>query len=468
MSEVTSGSAGKRPTWLPELRSLVALSWPLALGNLTQIGMGTTDLMMMGSLGPNTLAAGALGANLYFMTWIFGIGLLNAVAPMIARELGRGSSTTRGVRRLVQQGFWSAGCVAVPSWLILWWSEPLLIAIGEDAALSAAAGAYVHMLQWTLLPSWCYLVLRSFVSALERPIWTLYIGAAAVLFNAAANWCLMLGHCGCRPLGIAGSGLATLLSSLLMFAALGIVVCTAGAFRRFRLFAALWRPDWPLLRALWRLGLPMAATLSFEVTLFNAAVFSMGLIGAASLAAHSIAIQLSGLSFMVPLGIGQAVAVRVGRAYGAQDKKAIGRAGWTAFWLVVAFMAMMSLTMILAPRLLISAFLDTADPGNAEVVGLATSFLAFAALFQIADGTQAVGAGMLRGLHDARMPMFFALTGYWGIGFPLGLLLAFPLRLNGVGIWIGLSTGLAVVACLMIRRWLHREALGLLLLRPGE
>jgi MATE family multidrug resistance protein len=468
MPEVTSGSTGKRPAWLSELRSLVALSWPLAVGNLTQIGMGTTDVMMMGSLGPNTLAAGALGANLYFMTWIFGIGLLNAVAPMIARELGRGSPTIRGVRKIVQHGFLSAGCVAVPCWLILWWSEPLLVAMGEDAALTANAGTYVHMLQWALLPSWCYLVLRSFVSALERPIWTLYIGAAAVLVNAAANWCLMLGHCGCRSLGIAGSGLATLLSSLLMFAALGIVVCTVRPFRRYRLFAAFWHSDWPLLRALWRLGLPMAATLSFEVTMFNAAVFLMGLIGAASLAAHSIAIQLAGLSFMVPLGIGQAVAVRVGRAYGAQDRKAVGRAGWTAFWLVVAFMATMSLTMILAPRLLISAFLDTADPGNAEVVGLATSFLAFAALFQIADGTQAVGAGMLRGLHDARMPMLFALAGYWGIGLPLGLLLAFPAGLNGIGIWIGLSTGLAVVACLMIRRWLHREALGLLLLRPEE
>jgi multidrug resistance protein, MATE family len=176
-------------------------------------------------------------------------------------------------------------------------------------------------------------VLRSFVSALERPAWALLIVAAAVLINAVANWCLMLGHCGCRSLGIAGSGFATLLSSLLMFAALSLVVGVAKPFRRFHLFANFWRPDWPLLRALWRLGLPMAATLSFEVTMFNAAVFLMGLIGAAALAAHAIAIQLAALTFMVPLGIGQAVTVRVGRAYGAQDHAAIRRAGWTGFWL---------------------------------------------------------------------------------------------------------------------------------------
>jgi MATE family multidrug resistance protein len=451
-----------RRTWLPELRALVALSWPLALTNLAQIGMSTTDLMMMGSLGPTTLAAGALGTNLYFMTLIFGIGLLNAVTPMIARELGRGSLEVRHVGKIVQQGFLSAACMAVPCWLLLWWTKPLLIAMGEDPGLSAAAGAYVHALQWTLLPSWCYLVLRSFVAALERPGWSLLIGIAAVLVNAAANWCLMLGHWGCPPLGIVGSGLATLLSSVLMFAALGVVTCSVEPFRRYRVFTRFWRPDRLLLRKLWRLGLPMAATLSFEVTMFNAALFLMGLIGAASLAAHSIAIQLSGLSFMVPLGIGQAVAVRVGRAYGAQDRTAMGRAGWTAFWLVVVFMAAMSLAMILAPRLLISAFLNVADPNNAPVVELAVSFLAFAALFQIADGTQAVGTGMLRGLHDARMPMLYALVGYWGIGLPFGVLLAFPLGLRGTGIWIGLSTGLAVVACLMIHRWVRREALGLL------
>lgn len=188
----------------------------------------------------------------------------------------------------------------------------------------------------------------------------------------------------------------------------------------------------------------------------------MGLIGAASLAAHSIAIQLASLTFRVPLEIGQAETVRVGRAFGTRNYEAIRPAGWTAFWLAVVFMAVMSMTMILAPRLLISAFLDTANPENAGVIEMTTSFLLFAAVFQIAVGAQAVGSGMLRGLHDARAPMLFALIGYWGIGLPVGVLLAFPLGFNGIGIWIGLSTGMTVVACLMIRRWLRREALGLL------
>ncbi|MSP03356.1 MAG: MATE family efflux transporter [Acetobacteraceae bacterium] len=449
------------PSWPRELRAIAALSWPLALTNLAQIAMGTTDVMMMGWLGPDTLAAGALGANLYFIAFVFGLGLLNAASPMIARDLGRDPNAVAGVRATVRSGLWSAAAVALPFWLMLWWSEKLLVAMGQDAALAATAGIYVHALQWALLPAWGYLVLRSFAAALERLAWTLVIGLAAVAFNAAANWCLMLGHCGCEPLGIAGSGLATLLSSTLMFLALGCVVCVAGPFKRYRLFADFFHFDWARLREFWRLGLPMAATVSFEVTMFNAAVFLMGLIGTASLAAHSIAIQLASLTFMVPLGIGQAASVRVGRAHGAQDREGARRAGWTAFGLAVAFMAVMSLVMIMAPRLLISAFLDTADPGNTRVVELATSFLMLAALFQIADGAQVVGAGMLRGLHDTRTPMIFALIGYWGIGLPLGVLLAFPIELGGIGIWIGLAAGLAIVAVLMIRRWLYREASGL-------
>jgi multidrug resistance protein, MATE family len=463
MSQSFSIRTSNRSAWLREFHALTALGGPLALTNLAQIAMSATDVMMMGKLGPETVAAGALGANLYFVALIIGIGGLNVVAPMIARERGSGNEFAGVVRKIVQQGCLSAFCIAVPCWCLLWLSEPLLRAMGQDAALSALAATYVHTLQWALLPAWCYLVLRSFVSALQRPAWALLIGISAVLVNAVANWCFMLGHCGCQRLGIAGSGLATLLSSLLMFVALGFVVCLAKPFRGHYVLAGFWRPDWMLLRRLWRLGVPMAAALSFEVTMFNTAVFLMGLIGSASLAAHAIAIQVASLTFMVPLGIGQAVTVRVGHAYGAQDPDAIRRAGWAAFAMASAFMAAMSLVIILAPHLLISAFLDTADPANAGVVNLAISFLMFAALFQIADGAQAVGSGMLRGLQDTRVPMLYALTGYWGIGLPLGMLLAFPFGFNGVGIWMGLSVGLCVVAILMVRRWMRREALGLLL-----
>ena len=164
---------------------------------------------------------------------------------------------------------------------------------------------------------------------------------------------------------------------------------------------------------------------------------------------------------MIPLGLGQAVTVRVGLAHGAGDADGGSRAGWTAFTLGVGFMALMAAMMVLWPLALISAFIDIREPGNAQVVGLAVSFLAFAGLFQIVDGAQAVAGGMLRGLHDTRMPMVYAAIGYWGVGLPLGAALAFYGGLEGVGIWIGLSTGLAVVAALLLARWLRRDRLGL-------
>ena len=212
---------------------------------------------------------------------------------------------------------------------------------------------------------------------------------------------------------------------------------------------------------LWKLGLPIGATLAFEIGVFSAAVFIMGQFGTSSIAAHSIAIQIAAVSFMVPLGLGQAATVRVGRALGAGDREGIARAGWTAFTLAMIFMTTMSAIMLIMPRHLIGVFVAIDDPANAVVVDLAVSFLFCAAVFQIADGAQAVGAGMLRGLQDTTMPMVFAGFGYWGFGMSISLLLAFGAGLQGLGVWIGLAAGLAIVAIMMIGRWLRRERLGL-------
>ena len=314
---------------------------------------------------------------------------------------------------------------------------------------------------WAILPFLCFLVLRSFLSALERPLWTLVVSAGSVPVNAVLAYGLIFGRFGLPELGLAGGGVATTLSSTLMLLGLAAVIVADRRFRRYRLFGRWWRADPSRLSALWRLGLPIGATLAFEVTIFNAAAFVMGLIGAASLAAHAVALQIASLSFMVPLGLSQAVTVRVGRAYGAGDRAGVLRAGWTSYALGVGFMAVMALVLVAVPHALVGVFLDRGDSRNAAVIELAVTFLAFAALFQVVDGAQAVGAGMLRGLSDTRVPMIYAAAGYWGVGAPLGVALAFGTDLRGVGIWIGLATGLAAVAALMLWRWLSRERLGL-------
>jgi MATE family multidrug resistance protein len=319
----------------------------------------------------------------------------------------------------------------------------------------------MRTLQWSLLPFLFYLVLRSFLAALQRPGWALVIGLLALPVNVGAAWCLMFGHLGLPKLGLAGAGVATTLSSAFMFVGLSLVIGLDRKLRRYHLFGRFWRADWARYRTLWRIGIPIGLTLAFEVTIFNGAALLMGRIGVDELAAHAIALQIASFCFMVPFGFSQAVTVRVGRAYGARDPQGITRAGWTAFVLGVGFMGFTALLMWAAPGLLIGAFLDLNDPQNASVAGFAASFLMLAALFQLADGAQAVGAGMLRGLQDTRIPMIYAAIGYWGVGFPLGVTLAFGTSLRGVGIWIGLAAGLTVVAALMLWRWLQRDRLGL-------
>ena len=440
---------------------MLALSWPMVLTNLAQTAMTATDVMIIGRLGPDTLAAGSLGINLYFAPLILGLGLIYATAPMMATELGRRRHSVRDIRRTVRQGLWVSILAVIPIWILLWNGEAILLAMHQEPGLAREAGIYLRWLQWAILPFYGYIVLRSFISALERPGWALIIMFGAVAFNALANWCLVFGNFGFPAMGIAGSGLATTLSSALMFLGLAIVVSVERRFRRYHLFGRFWRADWPRFMALLRLGAPIAGILAFEVSIFNAAAFLMGLINAASLAAHAIAIQIASMTFMVPLGLNQAVTVRVGLAYGAGNPEGISRAGWAAYVIGVGFMALMALVMLLWPRLLISAFIDLDDPANSAVIGLAITFLSFAALFQIFDGAQAVASGMLRGLHDTKVPMILAAIGYWGVGLPLGVLLAFHYGFEGSGIWMGLSGGLAAVAVLLLLRWLRRDELGL-------
>lgn len=441
---------------------MLALSWPMVLTNLAQTAMTTTDVLMMGHLGPDALAAGALAANLYMAALIFGLGVMSAVSPMISIELGTNRHAVREVRRTVRQGFWAAACLVGPMWLFLWQAEAILLALGQDSALSRAAASYMTTLQWGLLPFFLYLVLRGFTAALQRPFAAFAVVLAAVGFNAFANWCLMFGRLGFPALGLPGSGLATTLSSALMFLGVAAVVSLDRRFRRYRLFGRVWVPDWTRFVVFWKLGLPIGTMVAFEVLIFNGAAFLMGLLGPTSLAAHAIAIQIASLTFMVPLGIGQAGTVRVGLAFGAGDRDGVKRAGMTALVLATAFMASTALVMLLWPQLLVGPFLDAALPGTAVVAELAAAFLFYAAIFQIADGVQVIGSSILRGLRDTRVPMLIAGLGYWGIGLPLSVVLGFQTTLAGVGIWIGLAAGLVIVALLMLWRWWHRERLGLL------
>jgi multidrug resistance protein, MATE family len=448
--------------WHSEMRATLSLAWPLILTNITMMLINATDVFLLGRLSADALAASALGSGIVIAMMLFGIGLVTASSPLIASEIGRKAHSVRDVRRTFRQTLWAATTITIPMWGLLWFSEPLLRLAGQPERLAADTGLFIGALQWQILPALGTVALRAFMSALEQPRWALVAGIAAVIVNALINWALIFGHWGFPPLGLWGAGIGSTITSAFQFLFLAVVATAHPRFRRYRLFGRWWRPDWPRFREIWRLGFPIALQLGFEASVFAAAVFLMGYINTASVAAHAVAIQIASMTFMVPMGIAQAATVRVGIGYGRGDAEAIGRAGWSAFVLGVGFMAAMAIIIWIMPRTLAGIFVNPAMPGNAQVLDLAVSFLGIAAIFQIVDGAQVVGAGMLRGLHDTKMPMIFAAFGYWVIGIGVGTGLAFPGGMAGVGVWIGLASGLAVVSIMMLIRWHGRGQFGLL------
>ena len=444
-----------------EARATLSLAWPMIITQMAQMALGVTDVVFMGWLGPEAVAAGALAVNLNLVFLIFCIGLVTATAPMIAIELGRARHSVRDVRRSVRQGFWAAATVSVPVWIILWHGEDILIAFGQDPMLAKQAGSYLRTLQWGILPLLGYIILRNFIGALERPRAAMAVAIAAFFVNAGLVYALMFGAPGLPALGLTGAGIGTSLANLFMFLGLAGIISLDRRFRRYSLFGRLWRPDWVRYREIWRLGLPIALTLTFEVGVFNVAAFMMGIVGADALAAHAIAMQFPSLTFMAMLGFALAATVRVGLAYGRGDLIGVGRAGWTAFAMAMGIALLTALTMILAGRTLVGVFLDLGDPANQTVISLAVTFLVFAGLFQFFDAGQVSASGMLRGLGDTRMPMIYAGVGYWGVGVTLCVLLGFVTGLGGIGIWIGLVAALGAVAIPLTVRWMRRDRLGL-------
>jgi multidrug resistance protein, MATE family len=453
-------AAGDR--WLKrELSATFALSWPLVLANVAINVMTATDFMMLGWLSPHALAAGALGFYLYQPPFLLGIGVLAALSPIVAAKVGAGIGGDH-LKRATQQALLSALLISGVAWIALSQTAPILVAIGEAPDLARDAAVFMRGFQWGMAPSLLFMAARSAFAALERPRPTLVAGLLAAAFNALANYALIFGKLGAPALGIVGSGLATTLSEALMFAVLVAASLIDSRMRRLSLFALPWRLAGREFLGLWRLGLPIGATIVAEVGVFSAATLVIGLIGKVALEAHAIALQIASLAFMVPLGLGQAATVRVGRAYGARDSLAISRAGWAAFGLTAAFAVLSAATMIAAPRLLIAPFVDVDARDNARAVELAVALLTIAALFQIFDASQSALLNMLRGLHDSRIPLLIALLGYWAIGAPVGVALGFATPLGAVGVWIGLALGLAVVAALLMTRWLGKQRRGFL------
>jgi MATE family multidrug resistance protein len=446
---------GEAIGWGGELRALLSLGWPLILGQLAQNALFTTDVVMMGWLGPQYLAAGSLATAFFNIFLLSGIGLVGAVAPMVAQARGR--RDIRSVRRVVRQGLWVAILLAAILIPIVWQIRPIFAVLGQNEATIGRAEGFMHAAAWLFLPALATVVLRSFLAAHGATRAILVITLGAVGLNALFDWVLMFGNLGFPRLELVGSGISTTLVNFAMLAASLGYVLLHRRYRRYHILARFWKPDWRYFREIFRIGLPIGLTVMAEIGLFSAAAVLMGWLGTNELAAHAIALQCASMSFMVPLGLSQATTVRVGFAYGAGSPEGVRQAGWTSIGLSLGFMSLTCALFLLLPRTVVGLFLDPAAPQNQAALELAAAYLGVAGLFQLADGTQVVAAAALRGLSDTRVPMLLALGGYWLCGLPIAYACGFFFGLRGVGVWFGLAAGLAVVAVVLTGRFALRE-----------
>jgi len=435
--------------WRRESRAIIVLA--LALTQLSHIAMVTTDVVMMGWLGPTALAAGTLANHYYWFFDMFAMSLVSAVAPILAQDLG--GRRFRQVRRTMRQGFWAAALLSLPCTMAIWHTGSVLEALGQDPALSAAAQSYLRHMVIGFLPGLCFIVLSAFLAAHTRPRATLVVAVLGIVVNGIVDYGLMFGNFGLPRLELVGAGIASATVSSFMFLSLLAFVLLDRRLHRYRLLGRFWRADWRRLREIFRIGLPMGVTTLAEIGMFTAAALLVGLLGTDALAAHAIAVQCAAIVYMIADGIAKAVMVRVGRATGAGDHRGAARAGWAGIALGLGYAFLPAAAFWFFGGAIVDLYLDPARPETMPVRELAIAFLFVVALSQLADSTQVTAMGALRGLKDTQRPMLIALIGYWGLGLPIGAYFGIYLNFGGAAIWSGMAIGLSVVSICLIWRF---------------
>jgi MATE family multidrug resistance protein len=442
------------------VKATLVLGMPLVGTQLAQMGIGVTDTIMIGWLGAQQLAASVLGTQLFFMVYIFGAGLAFAVIPISANALGSGDE--RAVRRCVRMGLWAVMIFSVFGLAVMMQSNAIYIFLGQELENIYLAEDYLRIAMWGIFPSLLGTALRSFLTALELARIVLIATIGGVLLNIFLNYILIFGHFGAPRLELVGAAWASLGTQTLILIILIAYIYIKKQTREYNIFTRIWIADWPAMAELFRLGIPMSIAILAEVGLFHAASIMMGWIGTIPLAAHGVALQIAAVAFMIPLGFGNAATVRIGNAFGRNNIPAVGRAGYSALFVVLLITIFVASLLLFFPYYLASLFLDLNNPDAAEVLAYAVPLILVAAAFQFADSLQGVLIGALRGLKDIKVPMKLGIFSYWLVGVPSAYILAFPLKLGGVGLWIGLAFGLTVASILLLWRFYHRERLGLL------
>jgi MATE family multidrug resistance protein len=417
-----------------ELRPMLRLAAPLVTAELGWMGMGVVDTMMVGRVSAEAMGAVSLGSVLFYAVAIFGSGLMLGLDTLVAQAYG--AQRLMDCHRSLVNAVYFSLPLAPALMLLVWCWVPLLARFGINPVVLSQTVPYLKAIMWSTLPLLLYFALRRYLQAMDRAAPIMFALITANLVNLAGNWILIYGHFGAPAMGAEGSGWSTCISRVYMVLVLILyLLYDAGANRT----------------GLFRLGLPAATQLSVEVGVFAVATALIATLDPLSLAAHQIAINTASFTYMVPLGIASATAVRVGQALGRNDIDAASRAGWTGMALGASFMAGAGVLLLVAPQYVARVF--TTDRA---VIRTAISLLHMAAAFQLFDGIQTVATGALRGAGDTRTPMICHLLGYWFIGLPLGYVLCFIVGWGATGLWAGLSLALILIGLVLLAVWTRK------------
>jgi MATE family multidrug resistance protein len=432
-----------------ELAPMLRMAVPLALAELGWMAMGLEDTIMAGRLGAAALGAGSLGAMLFYPIAICGTGFLLGMDTLVAQAHGARDSID--CRRTLVNGAWLSLAVAPVAAAAILLLIPLLRATGTNPNVMALFDPYMKALAWGLPPLLFYAAFRRYLQAIDVVKPVTFALVSANLINVFGNWVLMYGHCGAPRMGLEGCGWSTTIARCYMAA----VLLAAIVWHEWRtgkiLLSVSWRPSFERIRRLAGLGMPAAMQILFEGAVFALVSVFAAHLDEVSLAAHSIAINVVSTTYMVPLGISSAAAVRVGQAIGAGDRRGAAVRGWTAILLGALFMGGAGVALGTVPGWIVRIY--TSDAG---VIAAGADLLRIAALFQLFDGLQTVSTGALRGLGDTRTPMLAHLGGYWAVGLPVAYLLCFRFGWGAAGIWVGLSAALMLIGSALVAAWRWR------------
>lgn len=433
-----------------ETRTILAISLPLMTAYVAEMGMVITDMIIVGRLGSNELAAVGLAGDWFYVLLLIGMGIISIVGVLAAQNFGAGNRA--GVVDAAEQGMIAASAAAIPVMLSIWYLGPLLALTDQDADVIRLITDYSRPLTWGVLPVLWFAVQRNYITALAKSSAVMTITLCALVVNLALNYTLVYGKFGFPALGVVGAGWGTTIVNWMMFVALAAHILHSPNFRDYRPSIIPRRIDRDLLGEIFGLGLPVTATQMLNGAMFTVAAVLVGMISADILAAQQIVYSVIYLALSASIALGDAVKVRVAYGIGLRSVDAARQSAHISFLLAAVAIVIASSLLWIFPEILVGIFLDTRDPANAAVLIIAVGLSPYAGLFLLFDGLLIVGANAIRGLRDTRSPLWISMSGYWAVGIGVGSLLCFPMGYGEIGLWWGLVLGVIFSSILMFRR----------------